>query len=76
MYKHGLPVSIIVDENVPVWKDDLDVEAFARNEKNCWVQILEKAYSKLHGYYEMIASGNERSAMRELTGAPGWVHNP
>ena len=76
MNKHGLPVKIIVDDYIPWWKDRKSpLEAFSRGTKECWVQLIEKAYAKLHGCYDLIRSGWTHDAMRDLTGAPGWYYN-
>lgn len=32
--------------------------------------MLEKAYAKIYGSYEIIEGGNPAFAMRDLTGAP------
>ena len=35
-----------------------------------WMQILEKAYAKLHGGYKYLEGGSAVEALRELTGCP------
>ena len=42
-----------------------------------WVQVLEKAYAKLHGGYDKIADGgNADEVMGELTGKKGTARSP
>ena len=36
--------------------------------------LLEKAFAKLHGCYEMIADGSARDALVALTGAPTKIY--
>ena len=85
MYKNGLPVNVIVDDYIPWVKprstvplpDDPNAdkwtEAFSRGkEGECWVQLIEKAYAKLHCCYRKLNRGDASSCMRDLTGAPGF----
>jgi calpain-15 len=37
-----------------------------------WVIILEKAWAKVHGCYEIIEAGFANDVMRDLTGAPSY----
>jgi hypothetical protein len=42
--------------------------AHCKNESETWVMLLEKAYAKLHGCYENLASGWIDYGLRDLTG--------
>lgn len=59
MYKNGVPVEIVVDDYIPWFKDrKTPLEAFSRGKgSECWVQLVEKAYAKLHGSYDRVWGG-------------------
>jgi len=67
LYKQGDPLTVIVDDRVPIGEDgDL---LFAKcNDEAPWAPLIEKAYAKLHGGYSRIAGGREMEAMADLTG--------
>jgi calpain-15 len=45
--------------------------AFSKgNGTEIWVMLIEKAYAKMYGNYEVIEGGNPAHAMFDLTGAP------
>ena len=53
-YKDGLWQKVTVDDRIPCDKDTF-IPIFSRNKRpeEIWVMILEKAYAKLHGCYEV-----------------------
>jgi hypothetical protein len=62
------PVDITVDNQFPVGKDGIEY-ASARDDKQLWPQVLEKAYAKWKGGYENIGEGGEaKDALMALTG--------
>ncbi len=68
--KSGPPkkVDITVDNQFPVGKDGIEY-ASARDDKQLWPQVLEKAYAKWKGGYENIGEGGEaKDALMALTG--------
>jgi len=65
---------VIVDERIPVLKptaekpDRKPVFACAKDPKEMWVFLIEKAYAKLHGCYGNLISGYIDEGIQELTG--------
>ena len=59
---------IDVDDYVPFV---IGVPAFSKsNDKELWVIILEKAWSKIYGSYKQIEAGFPEEPLHDLTGAP------
>jgi calpain-15 len=62
--------NIVVDDNFPCMSEKQG-PAFSRaNGFELWVLLIEKAYAKIYGSYEIIEGGNPAIALRDLTGAP------
>ena len=61
---------MIIDSWLPVYANNESNLVFARckNSNEFWVPLIEKAYAKLHGNYEILTSGNIDEALQELTG--------
>jgi len=72
-WRNGAWVPIIVDGYFPVKYNQFQFGC-CTEEDLLWVQILEKAYAKLHGSYDAIVSGNCLEAFYDLTGAPSETH--
>lgn len=61
-------VNIVIDDYIPVKGNQ---PAFSRaHGPELWVLLLEKAYAKIYGSYEIIEGGNPAIALSDLTGAP------
>lgn len=66
----GVPTEIVIDDLFP-YDSHKEKWAFAHtNQKEIWVQLLEKAWSKVYGSYQRIEAGDIREAFPALTGAP------
>ena len=39
-----------------------------------WTAIIEKVWAKIHGSYERIIGGKSYRCLRDLTGAPSFIH--
>lgn len=63
---------ILVDDFFPIEIHGNACEfAFSRTQEDeIWPLILEKAYAKAFGSYDLIAAGNLMHTLRDLTGAP------
>jgi calpain-15 len=67
--KNGQWTDVIIDEFFPCILDG--GPAYSKCHGNeIWVQLVEKAFAKLHGSYNLIRSGLVYEAMIDLTGAP------
>ena len=40
------------------------------NEIELWVLLLEKAFAKIYGSYQMLEGGFTKDSLNDLTGAP------
>lgn len=58
---------VIVDERLPC-ENNRPVFGHCKNITENWVNLIEKAYAKLHGCYEALISGFIDDAMADLTG--------
>ena len=69
-------MDIVVDDYFPFDpRPEKDNWLFSRDttENEIWVQILEKAYAKVFGSYEIIEGGQPYQALCNLTGYPSDV---
>ena len=76
MYINGEKRTIVVDDYFPYDpRPEKDCWFFSRDttENEIWVQILEKAYAKMFGSYEIVEGGKPYQALCNLTGFPSDV---
>ena len=76
LYVNGEPNDIVVDDYFQYdTRPEKDNWLFSRDttENEIWVQILEKAYAKVFGSYEIIEGGQPYQALCNLTGFPSEV---
>jgi calpain-15 len=73
-YINGEPLTVVVDDFLP-WKRKEQKWAFSRcaNDREIWVQILEKAWAKVFGTYQRIEGGLAGESLSALTGAPARI---
>lgn len=62
--------NIIIDDYFPCVNEKGGPAFSKANGNELWVLILEKAYAKVFGSYQVIEGGNPAVALRDLTGAP------
>jgi len=69
-YVNGIETPIIIDDWLPT---KFGKPAFGSSKKNeLWVCLLEKAWAKLHGSYELTEGGLPTMASTHLCGVPSY----
>ena len=66
-FKEGRWRYVHVDDTIPCDMAGKPLFSKSSNPNAVWIMILEKAYAKMHGCYEKLASGVVEEAMRDLT---------
>ena len=60
---------VIIDERIPCYKSNkTPVFARCKDLSELWVPLIEKAYAKIHHWYEALVSGFIDDGLTELTG--------
>ena len=72
-YKDGEWIEVPVDTKIPMKlkeKEETCVPLYGRcrNPEEQWIQMVEKAYAKLHGTYNALSGGHVGDALVDLTG--------
>ena len=76
LYVNGEATDVVVDDKFPYDpRPEKDCWFFSRDtlENEIWVQLVEKAYAKVFGSYEIIEGGKPYQAMLNLTGFPSYL---
>jgi hypothetical protein len=75
-WRQGTRVEVVVDDRIPCHlASRKPVFAHCKSATGFWVQIVEKAYAKLHGSYGSLSGGNTAEALHDLTGRPVFDYN-
>jgi hypothetical protein len=73
-WQYGKWIDVVVDDYLPALPANYSSRlAFvkSKSENEFWAALLEKAYAKLHGSYQLLESGNFTEAMVDFTGGIG-----
>ena len=71
MWALGIPVTVTIDDLLPLDSEDQTIFAGIGSDKSLWVPLLEKALAKFNGNYEAIVGGTPETALSSLIGSPG-----
>lgn len=69
-FQRGEPVSVVVDDSLPLSKMGRPINAGESINGAWWMPILEKAYAKYNVFYANINGGTPLQSFRDLTGMP------
>ena len=67
-FKGGAWQEVIIDDLIPCGVDGTPAYARCSDPSELWVQLLEKAYAKVHGCYEALDGGSVAEALADLSG--------
>ncbi|KAI8729645.1 calpain-9-like isoform X2 [Biomphalaria glabrata] len=70
-WQYGKWVEIVVDDRLPTYNGKLIYGCNKKNPNEFWCSLLEKAFAKLHGNYDVIDGGRIHSSLVDLTGGIG-----
>lgn len=75
-FKNGKWVPVFVDTLIPYDSSSKSiVYAQCTDSSEFWVPLMEKAYAKLHGCYEVLHGGHMPLAMVDLTGGVSYEYD-
>eukprot|EP00002_Diphylleia_rotans_P028577 TRINITY_DN5776_c0_g1_i1.p1 TRINITY_DN5776_c0_g1~~TRINITY_DN5776_c0_g1_i1.p1 ORF type:complete len:541 (+),score=95.86 TRINITY_DN5776_c0_g1_i1:104-1624(+) len=70
LFHNGEWQVVIVDDLIPVDRNERPIYSQLTSRGHTWVVLLEKAFAKLHGSYHAIEGGLIEEALSVLTGFP------
>ena len=75
-YPLGVPVHIMVDDNIPRYNSNYPKYARYGENDRTWSMLMEQAFAKLHGNYSRIAGGISSYGVSYLNGSPYEYNYP
>jgi len=62
--------TIVIDELIPCHADSLEPKFAQANSNEMWTLLMEKAFAKMYGSYQMLEGGQMAWALSAITGNP------
>ena len=75
IYQEGLPVTITIDDFIPVFESSEEPVFYKPKENQAWVVLLEKVWAKLCGSYGNISHKSAHDVFSTFLPAP-CIHEP
>ncbi|CAG5115737.1 unnamed protein product, partial [Candidula unifasciata] len=70
-WQYGVWQEVVVDDRLPTYDGKLIYGKNREKEHEYWVPLVEKAYAKLYGNYNVLDGGRIHTALVDLTGGLG-----
>ena len=74
-FKNGKWQFVVVDTRIPCTDNKTPLYGHCTDPQEFWVPLIEKAYAKLHGNYEILNGGKMVEGMVDLTGGVSEKYN-
>ena len=77
VYVRGKPTQVVVDDYLPFYYGSNLIFDSVQKGEGIWAAILEKAWAKVNGNYDVTTAGYMNEAVGFLTGTPclGWSNS-
>ncbi|CAG5129990.1 unnamed protein product, partial [Candidula unifasciata] len=70
-WHYGKWVEVVVDDRLPTYNNKLIYASNKKHPNEYWCPLLEKAFAKLNGNYDVIDGGRVHTSLVDLTGGIG-----
>ncbi|BFZ04245.1 hypothetical protein BsWGS_07284 [Bradybaena similaris] len=70
-WQYGEWIDVVIDDRLPTYSGSLIYSKNVEQPNEFWVPLLEKAFAKLYGNYNVLDGGRIHTALVDLTGGLG-----